>query len=50
VIAVRLICPNTIEDKILKLQATKRELSGKLVKTDTQMFKSMKKEELLNLL
>ncbi|AKQ47500.1 DNA helicase [Rufibacter radiotolerans] len=50
VVAVRLICPNTVEEKIMKLQATKKDLAQDLVKTDGAMLKSMTKQELLSLL
>ena len=50
VVAVRLICPNTIEEKILELQEAKRELADNLVKTDTAMLKSLSKSDLLALL
>ncbi|WP_052731101.1 DEAD/DEAH box helicase [Spirosoma radiotolerans] len=50
VVAVRLICPNTIEEKILELQETKRELADNLVKTDTAIVKSLSRADLLALL
>ncbi|GAB3791910.1 hypothetical protein GCM10028819_01200 [Spirosoma humi] len=50
VVAVRLICPNTIEEKILELQEAKRELADNLVKTDTAILKSLTKTDLLALL
>ncbi|QDK78377.1 DEAD/DEAH box helicase [Spirosoma sp. KCTC 42546] len=50
VIAVRLICPNTIEEKILLLQESKQELADTLVKTDASIVKSLSKSDLLNLL
>jgi hypothetical protein len=50
VVAVRLICPNTVEEKIMKLQATKKELVKDLVKTDGAILKAMTKQELLGLL
>jgi hypothetical protein len=49
VVAIRLICPDTIEEKIMKLQASKKELAGDLVKTDTSMLNSLSKQELLDL-
>ncbi|GEO11844.1 DEAD/DEAH box helicase [Segetibacter aerophilus] len=49
VVAVRLICPDTIEEKILKLQDVKRDLSEDLIKTDSAVFKALKKEDLLSL-
>ena len=50
VIAVRLICPNTIEDKMLKLQANKKELANKLVSSETEIFKRFDRKELLDIL
>lgn len=49
VVAVRLICPNTIEEKIMRLQASKNDLVGDLIKTDTLMLKSFTKDDLLAL-
>jgi superfamily II DNA or RNA helicase len=50
VVAVRLICPDTIEEKILKLQETKRELSENLVKTEGDFFRGVSREEWLKVL
>ena len=50
VIAVRLICPNTIEEKILELQESKKELADNLIKTDVSIMKSLSRTDLLNLL
>jgi SNF2 family DNA or RNA helicase len=49
VVAVRLICPDTIEAKILKLQESKIALTQDLVRTDAAILKSMSKQELLAL-
>jgi SNF2 family DNA or RNA helicase len=49
VVAVRLICPDTIEEKIMKLQAAKKELVSNLIKTDEGMLKKLTKKDLLNL-
>lgn len=49
VIAVRLICPDTIEEKILKLQESKKELANDLVQTDTNILKSLSKNDLIGL-
>lgn len=49
VIAVRLICPDTIEEKIRKLQASKKDLVRDLIKTDASIYKSLTKKELLAL-
>ncbi|GGG96050.1 DEAD/DEAH box helicase [Pedobacter zeae] len=50
VMAVRLICPDTIEEKIMKLQATKKDLVNNLIQTDGSLFKNLTKKELLGLL
>ncbi|MBC3538763.1 SNF2-related protein [Rufibacter sediminis] len=50
VVAVRLICPNTVEEKMQKLQASKKELVQDLVKTDGGLLKAMSKQDLLALL
>jgi SNF2 family DNA or RNA helicase len=50
VIAVRLICPDTIEEKILNLQESKRDLADGLVKTDAAILKSLTKHDLLGLI
>jgi SNF2 family DNA or RNA helicase len=49
VVAVRLICPDTIEEKIIVLQESKKELAGKLISSDT-IFQSLTKTDLLGLL
>ena len=49
VIAIRLICPGTIEEKILELQQSKKDLAEDLVKTDAAVLKSLSKKDLLNL-
>jgi superfamily II DNA or RNA helicase len=50
VVAVRLICPDTIEEKIMNLQTAKKTLASDLVKTDSDMLKLLKKEDLLKML
>lgn len=49
VVAVRLICPDTIEEKIIKLQAAKKELVNDLIKTDAGVLKRLSKEDLVRL-
>jgi len=49
VIAVRLICPDTIEEKILELQETKKDLANDLIKTDSDILKSLTRDDLLRL-
>lgn len=50
VMAVRLICPNTIEEKIMKLQSVKKDLVKDLIQSEDSMFKNLTKKELLGLL
>lgn len=50
VIAVRLICPNTIEEKIMKLQQSKKELANDLITTDSSVFKKFTKSDLMEIL
>jgi SNF2 family DNA or RNA helicase len=49
VIAVKLICPDTIEEKILHLQESKKDLADALVKTDTAILKALTKQDLMEL-
>jgi len=49
VIAVRLICPDTIEEKIMKLQTSKKDLAEDLVKTDVSVLKSLSRKDLMDL-
>ncbi|MNX96736.1 hypothetical protein D3C86_1290680 [compost metagenome] len=50
VVAVRLITPNTIEEKLLELQKRKHELVGDLVHTDVSALKQLSRKELVDLL
>ena len=50
VIAVRLITPGTIEEKIMELQSRKKQLATDLIQTDANILKSLSKEDLLQLL
>lgn len=50
VVAVRLICPDTVEEKILTLQERKKELTEHLVQTDVSLYKQLTKADLLGLL
>ncbi|WP_379092431.1 DEAD/DEAH box helicase [Pedobacter sp. UC225_65] len=50
VMAVRLICPDTIEEKIMLMQATKKDLASDLIKTEESIFKSLTKKDLLDLI
>lgn len=49
VVAVRLITPGTIEEKVMQLQNTKRNLATDLVKTDEAILKTLTQKELLSL-
>ncbi|ANE53000.1 DEAD/DEAH box helicase [Flavisolibacter tropicus] len=50
VMAIRLICPDTIEEKIQKLQATKKEMTAEVIKSDEGFLQSLSKTDLLYLL
>lgn len=50
VVAVRLICPNTIEEKMIKLQTSKKDLADDLIQTDSALLATLNKAELLSLL
>ncbi len=49
VVAVRLICPDTIEEKIMKLQSTKKELVNDIIQTDTSILQSLTRDDLISL-
>jgi hypothetical protein len=49
VVAVRLICPDTIEDKIMQLQQRKQRLVEDLIKTEGNLLQTLSKGELLEL-
>lgn len=49
VIAVRLITPNSIEEKIMELQSRKRELADELIHTDNAVMKQLSKNDLMEL-
>ncbi len=50
VVAVRLICPGTLEEKILKLQDSKRNLAEHLIKTDAGLLQTLSRSAWLSLL
>ncbi|SMC39127.1 DEAD/DEAH box helicase [Chryseobacterium sp. YR221] len=50
VIAVRMICSNTVEEKILSLQKKKNQLAQHLLKTDGAKFQGFSKQDLLEIL
>ncbi|MDN5287701.1 MAG: box helicase [Mucilaginibacter sp.] len=49
VMAYRMICKDTLEEKILEIQDKKRKLAGELIPTDEGILKSLGKEDLLKL-
>ncbi len=50
VIAVRMICSNTVEEKILTLQKKKKQLAQDLLKTDGAKLQGLSKHDLIDLL
>ena len=50
VMAIRLICPDTVEEKIMLMQASKKDLASDLIKTEDSIFKSLTKSDLLALI
>ena len=50
VVAYRLVTPDSVEEKILQLQATKSELAGRLVVPDASFLKTLNRDRLLELL
>jgi len=49
VMAIRLITPDTIEEKITELQQRKRRLAEDLIHTDTNVLKQLSKDDLLGM-
>jgi superfamily II DNA or RNA helicase len=49
IVAVRLISPATVEEKIMLMQETKRDLANDLIKTDGSFLASLSKTDLLGL-
>jgi non-specific serine/threonine protein kinase len=49
IFAYRLICKDTIEEKIVQLQQKKKKLASDLIQTDENVFKALSKEELMSL-
>lgn len=49
IFAYKLICKDSIEEKILKLQERKKEISTEIIRTDENAFKSLSKDDLLDL-
>ncbi|UTX49244.1 DEAD/DEAH box helicase [Chryseobacterium sp. MA9] len=50
VIAVRMICSNTVEEKILTLQKKKKQLAQNLLTTDGKKLQGFSKQDLMDLL
>lgn len=50
VMAVRLICPDTIEDKIRLLQESKQQLISELIPTEAGLLQNLSRTDLLSLL
>jgi len=49
VFAYRMICKNTIEEKILKLQEKKKKIAGDIVQTDENIMKTLKADDIREL-
>ena len=49
IFAYKLICKNTIEEKILKLQEKKKSLADDIIRTDENVLKSLEKDDLMAL-
>jgi SNF2 family DNA or RNA helicase len=49
VVAVRLICPDTVEEKIMQLQKSKKDLVKELIQTDGAFLQKLSKKDLLSL-
>ncbi|WP_257670673.1 DEAD/DEAH box helicase [Parapedobacter tibetensis] len=49
VMAYRMICKDSIEEKILNMQASKKELADSLIQTDGSVLKALNKDDLLRL-
>ena len=49
VFSYRMICKNTVEEKILKLQDKKKKIAGDIVQTDENIMKTLKAEDIREL-
>jgi len=49
VFAYKLICKDTVEEKIVQLQKRKKKIASDIIKTDDAVFKSLNKEDLMAL-
>ncbi|MFP5082084.1 hypothetical protein, partial [Pedobacter sp. JCM 36344] len=50
VVAIRLICPDTVEEKIMKMQSTKMDIAKDLIKSEESIFKNLSRKDLLELI
>ncbi|OKS86915.1 DEAD/DEAH box helicase [Mucilaginibacter polytrichastri] len=50
IVAIRLICPGTVEEKIMLMQQAKKDLANDLIRTDGSFVKSLSKDDLLGLI
>jgi SNF2 family DNA or RNA helicase len=46
VFAFRLIARNTVEEKVLELQASKRQLADAIVRADVSLIRDLRREDL----
>ena len=49
VIAYRMICKDTIEEKIMNYQAKKRQIAAEIIRTDESFIKQLKQEDIVEL-
>ena len=49
VFAYKLVCKDTIEEKILQLQTKKKNLADDIIRTDESILKSLDKDDLIGL-
>lgn len=49
VIAYRMICKNTVEEKIMELQQKKKAVASEIITTDEDVLKKMSKDDLMGL-
>jgi SNF2 family DNA or RNA helicase len=49
IFAYKMICKNTIEEKIILLQQKKKKIAQDIISSDENIFKSLSKEELMDL-
>lgn len=50
IVAIRLICPGTVEEKMMLLQQSKRDLADELIQSQNPFLKSLDRDDLLQLL